>query len=193
MDFEMVPSDLRHIKLIPYSTLMDRPNDIPDYPGVYLFFLNGGGRMLETTAYYDMEARRPFSLGVMTHVYTGSAMNLRERLKQHLRTGIENSSIRKTLLTLEQIFGALSESGTPACNVKGQKTLTAWLRENAIVGYEYHREPVRRETQILKRHASPFNIAMRRHRPYAQALREWRCKAFPASEGRLPNRRLRSL
>src|ERR1700761_9069944 len=111
----MVPNDLRHIKLIPYATLMDRPNDIPDYPGVYLFFLNGGGRMLETTAYYDMETRRPFMLGVMTHVYTGSAMNLRERLKQHLGADIENSSIRKTLLTLEQVFGALSASGTPAC------------------------------------------------------------------------------
>jgi len=193
MDFEMVPSDLRHIKLIPYATLMDRPNDIPNYPGVYLFFLNGGGRMWEVTAYYEMETRRPFSLGVMTHVYTGSAMNLRERLKQHLGTTIENSSIRKTLLSLEQIFGALSGSDTPACKVKGQKTLTAWLRENAIVGYEYHRDPVRRENQILKRHASPFNIAMRRGRPYARALSEWRCKAFPASAGRKPGRRLRSM
>jgi hypothetical protein len=175
----MLPNELKHLKLIPYCRLADRPNDLPDDPGVYLFFLNGGTRLLEATSYFDVDGQPPLSVRGMQHVYTGAAYYLRERLKQHLGTSVENSSLRKTLLSIEHKFQALSNSRTPGCQVKGQKTLTEWLRQNALVGIQIAQEPFARERQILERYASPFNIALRRDRPYARALSKWRCAAFP--------------
>lgn len=175
----MLPDELRHLTVIPFRALIESTEQVPQRPGVYLFFLRGGTALLQATSYFEFGRRDPISLDGMTHVYTGAARFLRDRLRQHAGSDTENSSIRKTLLSIESKFGAISNSGTPLCHVKGHLTLTSWLCENAAIAIENHSRPFARERVILNKYASPFNIAHRREDPYARALSAWRCAVFP--------------
>jgi hypothetical protein len=182
----MLPTELKHLKLIPTHKLWDNLASVPALPGIYMFFLRGGTQLLLATSYFEVGGGAPLSLRGREHLYTGAAaITLRERLHQHLRADVTSSSLSRSLLAVERARQAISKSGTPACRVKGERTLTKWLKENALVGIETTDDPYGREEELLSQFASPFNIAHRRDRPFSRVLSEWRCAMFPAAK---PNR-----
>src|SRR5437879_5401256 len=75
--------------------------EIPERPGVYLFYLDGGTRLLNRTGYFDTDSRSPLARQGRTHLYTGAAHNLRLRMKQHLDRDWRGSTFRKSLLAVE--------------------------------------------------------------------------------------------
>jgi hypothetical protein len=189
----MLCPDPRGFEFIPVRDLIDYPHSVPNKPGVYAFFLRGGTRLLEATSWFELDDRRPLSRRGHQHLYTGAADFLGERLKQHMRIGhLHNSSVRKSLLAIEYTTKALSRSGTPACEVRGQLSLTEWLRKNSTVGICFNSQPFELERMMLALHPSPLNITWRREHPYARQLSQWRCKVFPPGDSR-PSHRMRRL
>lgn len=169
----------RHLKLIPANRLADDLDAIPELPGVYLFFLNGGTRLLEETAYFEMDSRHPMSVDGRTHLYTGAAHNLRLRMKQHLRRGRLSSSFRQTLLAIERVHGAVSKSAMQSSAIDGEEPLSAWLHENLTIGIRLSTRPFALERRIIGSYVSPLNITLRRAHPYSRALMRWRTATFP--------------
>lgn len=178
----MLPVDLQHLILIPARFIVNKPHILPTGPGVYLFFLRGGSRLLAATNYAEFSSQRPLSIRGRQYLYTGAALRLAERLKQHMTSDLTSSSLRLSLLAIERIHKAISSSGTPACNVRGEKSLSAWLSANAVVGIELTENPFERERELLATYPSPLNIALRREAPYARALSGWRQSTFPPSQ-----------
>src|ERR1700722_81715 len=102
----MLPKELSNLRLIPASDLRRGFQKIPPDPGVYLFFVRDGDKLLEETAYFDTDMKQPLVAEGWQNLYTGAANNLRFRVAQHFMTlNHENSSPRKTLLALEYLFG----------------------------------------------------------------------------------------
>lgn len=184
------PLELSQFRFASPLTLIKQPSSIPDESGVYLFFFRGGRRILSALSYEDPGFRPLLSLGRRTHLYTGAARNLRERLRQHITADLTSSSLRLSLLAVEQSAHALSRSGTPACEVKGERTLNLWLQANATIAFELTTSPFLRERDILERCASPLNIVFRREHPFARRLSRWRQARFPAAN-RARARRIR--
>jgi hypothetical protein len=170
------------VDLIPARQLLRDPSVVPAHPGAYLFFFKGGTRLLRATSYFDYETRRPLTVRGRQHLYTGAARDLRIRLRQHMEADVTSSSLRMTLLAIEQGYSAISLSGTPDCSIKGEKTLTKWLCRNAYIGLLLDQDPFGVERKLLAQHPSPFNIVMRRQHPYARRLSKCRQCVFPAND-----------
>jgi hypothetical protein len=183
--------DLTKFEFISVRDLIDHAHPVPDKPGCYGFFLRGGSRLLEATDWYKLDGRRPLTIRRHALLYVGAANWLGERFKQHMRIG-NLSSLRKSLLAVEYMREAISRSGTPACNVRGQCTLTRWLCGNAIIGFRFTKNAFEMERRILAAHPSPFNIAWRREHPYARQLSAWKCEVFPKGDSE-PVHRMRKL
>lgn len=177
----MLPDDLNRLVMYSARDLIRNAANLPPKPGVYLFFFRGGNRLLQATSYFELDKRRPVSTRRGQHLYTGAARDLRARLRQHMEADLTSSTLRLTLLAIELEQQAISRSETRDCLIKGEKTLTAWLCENATVGVEITEKPFQREQQLLERYPSPFNIVMRRQHPYARSLSKLRQRAFPAN------------
>jgi hypothetical protein len=178
----VLPVDLQHLILIPARFIVNKPHILPTGPGVYLFFLRGGTRLLAATNYCQFSSQRPLSVRSRQYLYTGAALRLAERLRQHMTSDLTSSSLRLSLLAIERVHKGISSSGTPACNVRGEKSLSAWLCANAVVGIELNENPFERERELLATYPSPLNIALRREAPYARALSGWRQSTYPASQ-----------
>lgn len=177
-----MPPELRHLKLIPFSKIVDRPYVLPTLGGVYFIFLRGGIRILETCSYFELGGHRPLVSWGRHHVYTGSTCNFRQRILTHCRGDAKSSEFRLTLLAMEQTCKAISRSKTVSCNVKGNISLTRWLRENAWVAIEPCERgwETAREREVILSYPCPLNIAHRRRHPFAKQITRWRQDKFPA-------------
>lgn len=185
--------DPRNFKFIPVRDLIDDPDSVPNERGVYTFFFRGGARLLQETGWFELDGRRPLSVHGHAYLYTGGAYCVGNRLKQHVRVvNIHTSSLRTTLLAIECATNAISRSGTSACRVRGQQSLTEWLRKNAIVGIQFSKTPFELERKLLAVHPSPLNIVWRRQHPFARQLSAWRCEVFPKGDSR-PAHKMRKL
>ena len=175
------PLLLDDLTFIDAEELRNDAKQVPDKPGVYLWFVRGGKRLLELTHYYDTDTRDPLSYLNRAHLYTGASRDLRFRLSQHLRNEIVNqSSPRKSLIAIERIFGAVGQAVPSHFDVEEDGGLTDWIFENVVFGYRLHASPLGYETQILNAVPSPFNIVHRRQHRYAKYLMAWRAIAFPS-------------
>jgi hypothetical protein len=182
----MLSKDLKQITPIPAKKLLDCISLVPNTGATYLLLFRGGVHLLEATSFFEVETRRPLRALVLggpegaVHLYTGASRFLRDRLLQNFYSDVVSSSVRRTLLAIEHSRKALSTSRTPMCEVRGERSLTAWMRENVFVGILPTDDPFGRESEVLSRFCSPFNITLRRTRPYSRVLSHWRCVAFPA-------------
>jgi predicted GIY-YIG superfamily endonuclease len=188
----MLPAELKHLKLIPARKLLANLNCIPALPGIYLFFLCGGTRLLEVTGYFDTDAREPLTIRDGQHLYTGATHDLRRRLEQHFFRDSSGSSFRKTLLSIEHARHGVSKSRTPSCKIKGEATLSKWLFENGLVAIQPVPQPFEREGELIGRYVSPLNITLRKQHPYSHALMGWRSVAFPPYGSPLGRRAFKS-
>gem|GEM_PF-5557477 len=168
-------------RLIQASELRDSLAALPPEPGVYLWFVKHGDKLLEASSYFETDDRMPVTIGDHVHLYTGSAYDLRFRVGQHLRNECrENSSPRKSLLALEHMFSAITQVYGSQYDDLDAGGLTRWMYDNVIFAYEVHQSPVARETALIYRMATPFNIAHRRQHRYSKYLMAWRAIAFPS-------------
>jgi predicted GIY-YIG superfamily endonuclease len=177
----MLPDELSAFSIFSAEVVVAAEERLPEQPGVYIFFVRGGNRLLRATSYYDLDGRHPLGFRRHHHLYTGAASDLRRRLKQHMAF-IAASSLRRSPFALEHYNRAISRSDTPGCMVKGERTLTEWLCRNALIGIELGEHPLERERYLLSRYASPLNLTLRRREPYARALSAMRRAAFPSSD-----------
>jgi predicted GIY-YIG superfamily endonuclease len=172
---------LPQLTVIPAEILLSGETRVPEAPGVYLMFFRGGRQLLAATSYFDLDGRPTHTVRGRSHLYTGAADNLRRRLKQHM-SQINGSSLRRTLLAIELGSGAISRSETPDCAVRGELTLTRWMRSNVLVGVRLTKAPFELERRLLAAHPSPFNLALRRRQKYAKALSALRQSVFPSGD-----------
>lgn len=177
----MLPNDLRNIQLLTASAIVSSPEAVSAEAGVYLFFLRGGRQLLRATS-YPPSALPLLSTRGRQHMYTGASLNVRERLKAHLRADVTSSPLCRSLMAIEKKHKAIWKSGTSWSEIAGEKSLALWLCANATIGIELHTKPFWRERELLSRYASPLNIALRRKDAFARALAGWRCAAFPSAE-----------
>jgi predicted GIY-YIG superfamily endonuclease len=171
--------NLPELNLIPAARIWNDLEAIPERAGIYLFFFKGGANLLEATS-YPASALTPFATRAgLTHMYTGAAIDLRRRMKQHLHRDYRGSSLRKTLIAVEYARKALSGSDRRSGKPISEKRLSVWLRENAYISIQPTDSPFEREREVLSSSASPLNITMRRNTEYSRALMQWRVEAFP--------------
>jgi hypothetical protein len=156
----------------------------PAQPATYLFLFRGGNRLLGATSYFALGGKRPPSFRRKQHLYTGAAMNLRRRIKQHMAQ-INGSSLRRTLLAIELSTGAISQSKTPRCEVRGERSLTEWMAHNLLVGFVSTQDPFDLEGRLLAELPSPFNLTLRRTQRYARALSALRLSVFPSGDTKM--------
>src|SRR5690242_14663979 len=109
----MQEPELKKLRLLPAELVLRNPSRFPNGPGAYLFFFNGGTKLLTATAYFDCERRLPFTIRRRQHLYTGAARDIRVRLRQHMEADLTSSSLRLTLLAIEHRHRAISRSETP--------------------------------------------------------------------------------
>jgi len=177
----MPSTSFGEVRLIPVWAILNQSAHLPTGPGIYLFLAKGGHELLSASAYYNCGGLKPKAIRKHVHLYTGAARRLGDRLKQHIYSDIECSSLRKSLLALQKELGAISATKTPQCKVQGELTLTAWLSANGMFAVIENPEPFRYEEELLSEHPSPFNIVHRRQARYARLLSAIRCMAFPAN------------
>jgi hypothetical protein len=148
---------------------------------VYLWFVRLGHEVLELSFYYDTDDCEPAIAQGHTHMYTGSAYDLRFRIGQHLKTETpDSSSPRKSLLALEHMFSVVTQIYGSKYGELKAGGLTEWIYQNVIFGFELSDEPIARERFLIQEMASPFNIAHRRQHKYSKYLMAWRAIAFPS-------------
>jgi hypothetical protein len=163
------------LNLIPARSLRAGARELPNDPGVYMFFLGGGLRLLHATSYFDTTAQVPPTVGDHTLLYIGAATtSIRERVKAHFATDSQRSSLRLTLFAIEHARRAISASRTPFCRVVGPRSLSDWLFANALIMAIPCMRPLERERWLIEQHGTAFNIIWRRQHVYAQLLMEWR-------------------
>src|SRR5260370_349325 len=107
----------------------------------------------------------------MTHLYTGSSGNLRDRTTKHLFGDGNVSSFRRTLLAAERTFAAIPATGAelPAAP-NDEFALDVWLGEDGAIAFKRCSDHLAEEARILDLAPSPLNITLRRCAPFAKRL-----------------------
>jgi hypothetical protein len=164
------------LNLIPASALVGCGPEVPDGPGVYMFFICKGLRLLSATSYFDTDDHLPPTAGEHVLLYIGAARtSVRDRLNAHFSAMREHrSSLRLTLFAIEHARRAISQSRTPFCQVLGPRSLSEWLLANSKLGIIPCHEPFELERRLIEELGSPFNINWRLQHVYSKLLMEWR-------------------
>jgi hypothetical protein len=144
---------------------------------------------LEVARYFEHETALPWQIGEYGHVYTGQSAEGETRLRQHLFGAADVSTFRKTLLAVEEVYGAISRSETGVWAGDSQEeALSQWLADNAVVGWLTTDQPRELERAILAIEPSPFNIEGRRRSSYAAHLMGLRRSVYGTARDRMLHR-----
>lgn len=157
------------------ATFTAMPTLVPDRPGVYVVLLKNAKPILDQAGFIESTARPLWTHGDYQHVYTGESYGLRTRLTEHLTGSSEGASLRQTLLALhrEGAWGATNVTVSDDREL-AEEGLTAWLKEEAVIGYKPSAHVRDYEADILDWTASPLNIARRAANPFADTIKELR-------------------
>jgi transposase-like protein len=156
------------------DVVLNEPEAVPNGPGVYALFVRNHGRLLTGSGFAE-NADLPLWLHEGAgHLYTGETYGIRGRLLEHLAGSIRGSPLRETLLALQFDLGLLQRA--PAENERAllEGNLTAWMRENVIIGFKscgYVRDM---ERTILSVTASPMNLVRPNPDDFTKSLHERR-------------------
>jgi len=110
-----------------------------------------------------------------------SKRTLRDRISQHYTGNIQGSTLRKSLACLlwdelQLEFRVGVNPRRPKLTLEGQKALTGWLSENALVSWVSHNEPWEYEVLLIHRFNTPLNIDCNHHHPFNRELTRTRVK-----------------
>ena len=158
---------------LPAAELASGDRAIPDKPGVYALFVKGGTELLDRTSYVADPKAPIWVVDGRTHLYTGESRSLRGRLREHLKAIHGPSNLRDTLAALGW-RGELPGLQIGTDRVASEEALSAWMRQNVVVGFKPCTYVKSVEEIILSEVASPLNIAGREGAAYARWLRDVR-------------------
>ena len=133
--------------------------DVPNCPGVYALFARDGEALIQKAGFPDSSPSFNWTREGALHIYTGETYGLRDRIVEHLCGVAGASTFRETLMAID--WHAAAAAGLPIRpdRASAEASLSAWMRENIVVGYRkcgYVRDV---EAAILAATASPLNIA----------------------------------
>lgn len=160
------------------AELIARRRDLPQSPAVYLFLVRDGDVILETSGYFDHESKLPRRVDAHYHLYTGASATWGARVESHLVRDAWASTLRRTLVSLEQRFSSITSVGLGGVD-GSEEGLSSWLAAHARIAVAECSDPFDQERAILRSEPSPLNIDGRRLHAYSQVLQRARNAAFP--------------
>lgn len=157
------------------AAFTETPTSVPDGPGVYIVLLKNAKQMLDQAGFIESATRPLWTHGGYQHIYTGESYGLRTRLTEHLTGSSEGASLRQTLLGLHRkgVWGAANVIVADDRDLT-EDGLTAWLKEEVMIGYKPSAHIRDYEADILNWTASPLNIARRPANPFVDSIKELR-------------------
>lgn len=164
-----------------------RPSPVPKSPGSYgWWFLKIPGA-IDTSGCEQREG--------LTLLYTGisptrppangrppSSQSLNHRIRYHYNGNAEGSTLRKTLgiLLADDIGTVLRRTGSGQRRTfctDGERALTQWMSDNALVSWVVHPEPWELEEAVIATLDVPLNIQGNAHNHFYPELRRLRAEA----------------
>ncbi len=164
----------------PRAEVLARPCPVPAAPGVYGWWFRELPAEIDTSGCATKEG--------LTLLYTGispsappangkapSAQNIRRRIRTHYSGNAEGSTLRKTLgcLLSDQLGIELRRvgSGNRRTFVTGEKVLSEWMEQNALVSWVLHPEPWVLEHQLISSLDVPLNLDSNAHNSFYPTLK----------------------
>ncbi|MCJ0907034.1 GIY-YIG nuclease family protein [Rhodococcus sp. ARC_M6] len=162
------------------AAVLARPCPVPAAPGVYGWWFREVPPGINTAGCAEKDG--------LTLLYTGispsappangkapSKQNIRSRLRTHYTGNAEGSTLRKTLgcLMSDQLGLELRRvgSGNRRTFVTGEKILSEWMAENALVSWVLHPEPWVLEHQLISSLDVPLNLDTNAHNSFYPTLK----------------------
>ena len=170
-----------------HDEVFSNPSPVPEEPGVYGWWFRRIPRAIDvsgcrhrdrlTLLYGGISPNRP-----PTNGRPPSRQTLRTRIRYHYHGNAEGSTLRKTLgvLLADELGIELRMTGSGKrltfCP-DGEKKLSAWMAENALVAWFPRSEPWLLEDQIIATVDLPLNIQGNANNPFYAELRRLRADA----------------
>lgn len=146
------------------------PETLPPGPGVYLVCTSNQSVLDRLQA---GRAVSPVTPAGFEPLYVGSAVNLRRRVRCHVKNNSLSSTLRTSLgtLLLAQLgLTALAADVGGALWFEQEGVLTEWIDHNCIIGVCEDARPVASERVLIDQLAPPLNISFRKTTPGARHL-----------------------
>lgn len=160
------------------------PSIVPDKPGIYGWWFDG--EMISDVPSHEsllVDGRRLLYVGIAPNGARGTSgmRTLRDRLKNHCRGPIAQSTFRRTVVALvgEQVglYVSRQPNGKLALADDGESRLTEWMSTHLRVAWMVHPQPWElEETLITSGPRLPLNI-MGSTDGFARILKERRASA----------------
>lgn len=184
--FESLLDAFRSARLYRRSQVLATPCPVPAGPGVYGWWFRRPPAAIDTSKclsrqgltllYAGISPRRPPTSG-----RPPSRQTLRDRITYHYSGNAEGSTLRKTLgvLLAEELGIDLRRVGGGARMTfgLGERVLSAWMEENALVSWIVHPKPWIAEAQLIARLDVPLNLDGNLGNPFHPSLAAARGRA----------------
>jgi hypothetical protein len=174
-----------HTRVFSREQVLTKPSPVPAVPGVYAWYFDeipGRADVSNcvtvgdlTLLYVGISPKKPPIGGAST-----SRQNLRKRIRYHYTGNAEGSTLRLTLgcLLAERLGIHLRRvgSGKRMTFSEGEAALSAWMGENAFVGWNEFAEPWLVEEELIRTVDLPLNLDQNRHHAFHAELTRLRAE-----------------
>jgi hypothetical protein len=173
-------------RLYTRDEVLARPSAVPAEPGVYAWYFRSVPSRVPVERVHRHEGLPLLYVGISpsrppSNTMAESRQNLRKRVRYHFRGNAEGSTLRLTLGTLlaTELGIELTRvgSGTTRTFAEGERVLSEWMGNNALVCWMPHPEPWEEEARLISTVDLPLNLAGNRQHPFAATLSAIRCSA----------------
>lgn len=173
------------------ATVLAASCPVPEAPGVYGWWFRRLPAALDdadacltrnnlTLLYTGISPRRP-----PTNGRPPSTQTLRHRIRYHYRGNAEGSTLRKALglLLADELGIQLRRVGSDERMTfgQGERTLSEWMAENALVAWVVHPEPWVLEARFIADLDVPLNLEGNSHNRFHRELTGRRAQAVAAA------------
>ena len=168
-------SALSNFEFVPAAEVIAQPELLPNGPGVYALFVRNGDDFLSAVGYEQLAHQPHWIKDDFVHLYTGESYGIRDRVLDHLVTGIDRSNFRLTLLAVAHCGIRMPGLGElTGVAEHDEAAFTTWLREHAVVGFKTCGYVKDAERAVLRATPSPINISGRETTEFSSLLRALR-------------------
>lgn len=196
--FSPLLDEFRSAPLQTRAEVLAAPCAVPAAPGVYGWWFDSLPTPLDTAAclarngltllYTGISPRRPPANGKPP-----SSQTLRSRVRYHYSGNAEGSTLRKTLgvLLSDELGIELRRvgSGKRLTFGEGERVLSSWMADHALVSWIVHPEPWLVEERLIAHLDVPLNLDGNHHNAFHPSLTLARAKAVTRARSlpALPN------
>ncbi|NMM90848.1 hypothetical protein B2J88_42085 [Rhodococcus sp. SRB_17] len=162
------------------AEVLVRPCPVPASPGVYGWWFRELPADIDTSGCAKKDGLTLLYTGISpsappTNGKPPSTQNIRKRIRTHYSGNAEGSTLRKTLgcLLSNQLGIELRRvgSGNRRTFVTGEKVLSEWMDENALVSWVEHPEPWVLEHKLITTLDVPLNLDANAHNSFYLSLK----------------------